>query len=183
MKRDKKRIRDLVIVYTIFFGTIFVWWWFLSIYFSGYGFWGRVGWCTLFSLATYFCIGLVFNMVDRVKMGMDPLSWENDYDDPRKAKGRMLFVMQYGHKHGIEGALKEFDVIFNGHPDWELQKWEPFRSWYKNNIDFMVQYPDCYDLTLGDGRPYKKEDDLLYDPDALDWYKVYQDWRPVPDEL
>lgn len=183
MKRDKNRIRNLVIVYTIFFGTIFAWWWFLAIYFSGYSFWGRVGWCTLFSLATYFCIGIVFNMDDRSKMGLDPLSWENDHDDPRKAKAHMLFIMQYGHEHGINGALKEFNEIFTSRPDFELQKWEPFRAWYKNHMDFMAKYPDCYKLTFGDGRPYKKEDDPLYDSDAPDWYPTYQDWHPAESEL
>lgn len=90
--------------------------------------------------------------------------------DPEKVKARMLVVMQFGHEHGMAGALKEFSDIFRNYPQWELQNWEVFRSWYKNKIDYMLKYPDIYRLTMkSDGSPYAIENDPLYDPKAPDW--------------
>lgn len=90
--------------------------------------------------------------------------------NPEKVKARMLMVMQFGHEHGMVGALKEFNDIFRNYPQWELQNWEEFRAWYKYEIDHMLLYPDIYHLTIkGTGKPYNKEADPLYDPDAPDW--------------
>lgn len=86
--------------------------------------------------------------------------------DPEKVKDHMLFIMQY---HGIEENLKELNDIFRNYPQWELDKWEVFRAWYKAQIDHMVKKPEIYGLTLKGGLPYSKEEDPLYDPDAPDW--------------
>lgn len=87
--------------------------------------------------------------------------------DEEKLKAHMLFIMQY---HGIEENLKELNDIFRNYPQWELQNWEVFRSWYKDQVDHMLKYPEIYNLTMkADGSPYSKEKDSLYDPDALDW--------------
>lgn len=90
--------------------------------------------------------------------------------DPEKVKSRMLFIMQHGHHEGIKGALNEFDDIFRNYPQWELEKWDPFRAWYKEFIDFALEHPDIYTLTMTyDGAAYDKAADRLYDPDAPDW--------------
>lgn len=86
--------------------------------------------------------------------------------DPEKVKDHMLFIMQY---HGIEENLKELNDIFRNYPQWELDKWEVFRAWYKEQIDYMVKKPDIYGLTMKDGSPYDKDKDPLYDPNAPDW--------------
>lgn len=83
--------------------------------------------------------------------------------EPEKVKERMLFIMQY---HGIEENLKELNEIFRNYPQWELHKWDLFRAWYKDQIDYMVKKPEIYGLTLKGGLPYKKENDPLYDPEA-----------------
>ena len=90
--------------------------------------------------------------------------------DPEAVKSRMCVVMQFGHKDGIKGALKEFNDIFRNYPQWELESWDMFRAWYKDMIDHALAHPDIYRLTdKTDGSPYVKELDPLYDPDAPDW--------------
>ena len=86
-----------------------------------------------------------------------------------KAKSDMLFVMQWGHRNGIIGALQEFNTIFRRHPEWQLTKWEVFRAWYKSEIDHMLKYPDTFKMTLDNGVPYTTAQDPLYDPEAPDW--------------
>ncbi|MDE7396419.1 MAG: hypothetical protein K2M98_01690 [Muribaculum sp.] len=93
-------------------------------------------------------------------------------DDPEKVKEHMLFIMQFGHREGIVGMFNEFNTIFRNYPQWELQNWDVFRSWYKAQIDHMVARPNIYGMTIKeDGSPYSKEKDPLYDPDAFDWYQ------------
>lgn len=87
--------------------------------------------------------------------------------DEEKLKEHMLFIMQY---HGVEENLKELSDIFRNYPQWELQKWEVFRAWYKDQIDHMEKFPEIYNLTMkSDGSPYSKDKDPLYDPEAPDW--------------
>lgn len=87
--------------------------------------------------------------------------------DETTLKEHMLFIMQY---HGIEENLKELNVIFRNYPQWHLEDWVVFRSWYKAQIDHMVKYPDIYGLKMkGTGEPYNADKDPLYDPNAPDW--------------
>lgn len=95
--------------------------------------------------------------------------------DPERVKARMLHIMQWGHDAGIVGAIQEFSFIFRNYPQWHLSKWEVFRAWYKDQIDHMVKYPNVYNLTMKDGSPYIKENDPLYDPNALDWEQFDRD--------
>lgn len=88
--------------------------------------------------------------------------------DVEKVKSHMLFIMQWGHSKGIEGANAEFNAIFRNYPQWELSKWVVFRSWYKYTVDFMLKYPEIYKLTI-DGEPYRVENDSLYDATVPDW--------------
>lgn len=90
--------------------------------------------------------------------------------DPETVKNLMLITMRHGHADGIKGAFKEFNEIFRNYPQWRLQDWVVFRSWYKNVIDQAVKFPDVYKLEFKDGTmPYSKEQDPMYDPDAPDW--------------
>lgn len=87
--------------------------------------------------------------------------------DEEKLKEHMLFIMQY---HGVEENLKELNEIFRNYPQWHLEDWVVFRSWYKAQIDHMVKYPDIYGLKItGTGEPYSADKDPLYDPEAPDW--------------
>lgn len=87
--------------------------------------------------------------------------------DEEKLKEHMLFIMQY---HGIEENLKELNEIFRNYPQWHLEDWVVFRSWYKAQIDHMVKYPEIYGLrTKGTGEPYSADKDPLYDPEAPGW--------------
>lgn len=90
-------------------------------------------------------------------------------------KTHMLFVMQYGHAGGIEGALYEFNETFKCFPQWKLHEWEVFRAWYKHEIDHMVQRPEIYGLKMKSGKPYSPEADPLYDPEAPDWEQFDRD--------
>lgn len=88
----------------------------------------------------------------------------------KNVKEHMLYIMQYGHVNGIVGALKEFNDIFRNYPQWELENWEVFRAWYKNEIDHMTSRPKIYHIKMKySGEPYSKEADPLYDPNAPDW--------------
>ena len=86
--------------------------------------------------------------------------------DPEKVKEHMLFIMQY---HGVEENLKELNDIFRNYPQWELDKWEVFRAWYKDFIDHALEKPEIYNLTMNGGAEYSKESDPFYDPNAPDW--------------
>ncbi|MDE7472042.1 MAG: hypothetical protein K2M68_00490 [Muribaculaceae bacterium] len=86
--------------------------------------------------------------------------------NPEKVKEHMLFIMQY---HGAEENLKELNDIFRNYPQWELEKWEVFRAWYKDLIDHALENPEIYNLAMMGGAEYSKESDPLYDPDAPDW--------------
>ena len=101
--------------------------------------------------------------------------------DKRTVKDHMMFIMQHGHTEGIVGAFKEFNDIFRNYPQWRLQDWVVFRSWYKDQIDYMYAEPNIYRMSMKyDDSPYSKEKDHLYDPDAPAWetfkeHRVYED--------
>ena len=89
--------------------------------------------------------------------------------DPEKVKAAMLYRMQWGGEGGIKETLNQFNENFHNYPQWELQKWEVFRAWYKEQIDCAIRFPETFTLTMKDGSPYDKDKDPLYDPDAPDW--------------
>lgn len=119
------------------------------------------------TVITLLVIASINGIIWRVKNGVDLLATLET--DPEKVKEHMLFVMQYGHSDGIEGALKEFNDIFRNYPQWQLANWKVFRAWYKHLIDRALEHPEIYNLTMKDGSEYSKETDRLYDPDAPDW--------------
>lgn len=101
----------------------------------------------------------------------------------RNVKDHMFFIMQHGR--GIEGVLREFNEIFTLYPLWRLQYWVVFRSWYKAQIDHMIERPEIYGMKFKGGDPYSKEEDPLYDPDAPDWslYEYKQNYDDKYDSL
>ena len=118
--------------------------------------------------ATSLIVPCIYQIKWRYDNGVDLLATLET--DPEKVKAHMLHIMQWGHEHGMVGALKEFNDIFRNYPQWDLSDWEVFRAWYKHEIDHMTQRPEIYHLTMKvDGSPYSKEADPLYDPDAPDW--------------
>ena len=114
-----------------------------------------------------------------------PFEIKRDYAAARiqrreELKETMLLKMQY--MQGLEHTIAELNKIFNANNDLKLNRWVVFRSWYKDQIDYMLQHPDIYNLSV-DGEPYVKEDDPLYDPVAPDWslygrehYYEYEDY-------
>ena len=72
-------------------------------------------------------------------------------------------------ERALSGALNELNDVFRNYPQWQLEKWEVFRAWYKELIDHALENPEIYNLSMKDGSDYSKEKDPLYDPDAPDW--------------
>lgn len=137
------------------------------------------------TIITFLIIAAVSGIIWRAKNGVDLLATLET--DPEKVKEHMLFIMQFGHTEGIKGALNEFNDIFRNYPQWEFQKWEVFRAWYKDLIDRALENPEIYNLTMKNGSEYSKESDPLYDPDAPDWEqfdrkRYYEDENDCDDE-
>lgn len=134
-----------------------------------YLYFGRIDFGLVFlaifgTIITFLIIAAVIGIIWRAKNGVDLLATLET--DPEKVKEHMLFIMQY---HGAEENLKELNDIFRNYPQWELEKWEVFRAWYKDLIDHALENPEIYNLAMKDGSDYNKEQDPLYDPDAPDW--------------
>ncbi len=146
----------------------------LYLYFGRIDF-GLVFLAALGTAIIFLIIAAVLGIVWRAKNGVDLLATLET--DPEKVKEHMLFIMQY---HGVEENLKELNDIFRNYPQWELQKWEVFRAWYKDLIDHAIENPVIYNLALKDGSEYRKELDPLYDPNAPDWELF--DTRPRYDD-
>ncbi|MDE6810891.1 MAG: hypothetical protein K2J15_00920, partial [Muribaculaceae bacterium] len=115
----------------------------------------------------FVAVGAVQEYKRRKRLGIDMHAKLES--DPEKVKAHMLYIMQYGHFHGIKAALEEFNDIFRNYPQWELEKWEVFRAWYKELIDHALEKPEIYILRMKDGSPYEINKDPLYDPNATDW--------------
>lgn len=113
------------------------------------------------------------NLFDRYKRGIDLFA--DLEQDRKKVEEHLLFIMQWGHHKGIEGAFEEIFTAIRNYPDWHLEKWDVFRAWYKKEIDYFLDTPDIYaPLRYKDGRLYSKSEDPFYDPDAPDW-EQYED--------
>ena len=118
-------------------------------------------------IVTLLMIAAIMEIIRRVKNGVDLFATLES--DPEKVKEHMLFVMQYGHFHGIKGALNEFNDIFRNYPELRLHEWEVFKAWYKNFIDHALEYPSIYIMKMVDGSEYSINKDPLYDPMAPSW--------------
>ena len=159
------------ILLTAIFG---VWSYSLYLYFAKIDF-GLVFLAIFGTVITFLIIAAIMGVIWRAKNGVDLLATLETA--PEKVKEHMLFIMQY---HGAEENLKELNDIFRNYPQWEFQKWEVFRAWYKDLIDHALENPKIYNLTMKDGSEYSKESDPLYDPDAPDWELF--DTRPRYDD-
>lgn len=84
----------------------------------------------------------------------------------KELQEKMLVEMQY--MQGLERTIAELNAIFKANRELKLTRWVVFRSWYKDQIDHMLQYPDIYHLSV-EGEAYSKDADPLYDPKAPDW--------------
>lgn len=183
MARKKKNDIFGSVMTFVTFATIFGGWlWYASTHFGMDGI-SSFFVSLLFSILTVFVLGIaaliIMSFKDRIDKGINP--FVKLESSPKPVKAQMLFRMQ--HINGIERAMEEFNQIFKNYPGWHLDKWEPFRSWYKHQIDFLAERPEVCGMKFKDGRPYRKEEDPLYDPDAPDWEKKYQNWNPPENEL
>lgn len=86
-----------------------------------------------------------------------------------QVQNHLLFRFQYGHYKGIKGLIEELNYTLRCYPEYELTKWIVFRSWYKDLVDHALAHPDIYTLTVNGGKPYRPEDDSLYDPEDPAW--------------
>ena len=66
-------------------------------------------------------------------------------------------------------AMKDIKRIFDENKHLKLHRCKIFRAWYKHEIDYMLEHPEIYHLSLAGGFEYRKEDDPMYDPNAPDW--------------
>lgn len=66
-------------------------------------------------------------------------------------------------------AIKNIKRLFDENRHLKLHRNRAFRAWYKHEIDFMLEHPDIYHLSLAGGYEYRKEDDPMYDRNAPDW--------------
>lgn len=164
--------KKLNLLLLVLFG---VWLYSLYLYFGEMDF-GLVVLAIIGAVATFLMIAAFGGIIWRVNNGVDLLATLET--DPEKVKQHMLFIMQY---HGAEENLKELNDIFRNYPQWELQKWEVFRAWYKDLIDHALERPKIYNLTMKDGSEYSKENDPLYDPDAPSW-ELYDRKRYYEDD-
>lgn len=185
MTRKKKNETFGSVMTFITFAAIFGgWWWYASAHFDMDGisaFFVSLLFSILTILALSFLIMAIMQFKDRRDKGIDPfVELERS---PKPVKAQMLFRMQHPDLDGLDRTLEELYRIFKNYPGWHLDKWEPFRSWYKYQIDEMIKYPDKCGLKFQDGRPYSAEDDSYYDPDAPDWNENYRNWNPPESEL
>ena len=149
--------------YTLLAAIFGAWLYSLYFYFGKIDF-GLVLLAIFETVITFLIIAAVKGVIWRVNNGVDLLATLET--DPEKVKEHMLFIMQY---HGVEENLKELNDIYRNYPQWELDKWEVFRAWYKDFIDHALEKPEIYNLTMNGGAEYSKESDPFYDPDAPDW--------------
>ena len=150
-------------MYTLFI-VIYGVWLYSLILSRGYFEFGFIFLAFFTTIISFLIIACIKGIIWRVENGVDLFATLET--DPEKVKEHILFIMQY---HGFEENLKELNDIFRNYPQWEFDKWEVFRAWYKEQIDYMVKKPDIYRLTMKDGSPYDKDKDPLYDPNAPDW--------------
>lgn len=159
------------IIFYILLAVIFgIWLYSLCLYFGQIDF-GLVILSIFGTIITFLIITAIRCIIWRAKNGVDLLATLET--DPEKVKKHMLFIMQY---HGAEENLKELNDIFRNYPQWELEKWEVFRAWYKDLVDHAIEHPDIYTMKMKDGSEYSKETDPLYDPDAPDWKQYDRDY-------
>lgn len=163
------------LIWLAIIGIVIFWTWFLEWMSPGTPFQAFFASLLIATPITICIIILLMAICIKIKRG-DPL-WGKGIDifailrsDPEKVKSHMLYIMQRGHEGGIAGAFGEFNDIFRNYPDWKLEDWEVFRAWYKYTIDNLMRHPDSCRMTMkGDGSPYAREKDPLYDPSAPDW--------------
>lgn len=82
-----------------------------------------------------------------------------------KKQQQMLVWMQF---NSVSEALVKIKRLFKENKELKLHRYIPFRVWYKHNIDYMLEKPEIYHMTLK-GAPYSKEEDPMYYHDAPDW--------------
>lgn len=73
--------------------------------------------------------------------------------------------------------------MFRNYPQWPLQDWVVYRSWYKNLIDTFIRPNGTDVLKHYSDYPYSSwEYDPVYDPNAPDWNEI-QIWNYCDSEI
>ena len=86
-----------------------------------------------------------------------------------KAQARKELLWKMQHCQGPEEINAVFNFYFE-HED-DLRDYLPFKSWYKNFVDFALE---AGIIRLKGGGEYNPKEDPLYDPNAADWYDTYK---------
>ena len=150
----------------IYIGLVLSWY-----YFTGDFSLSSLFLCVILTICTLLIIACVRNIIWRIENGVDVFATLETKEED--VKRRMLFIMLGRHTGGIAEAFDELNAIFRNYPQWNLSGWDVFRSWYKENIDYMVKYEYFYGLKdKTTGEPYIKENDPLYDLNAKDWEEL-----------
>ncbi len=77
-----------------------------------------------------------------------------------------------------EAYDKAFE-LFDEYPEYDLELYPPFKSWYKTFVDEWHK-EGC--IKLKNGGKYHPENDPLYDPNAPDWFDTYHIFRDYDDD-
>ena len=111
-----------------------------------------------------------YPIVTIIKPVMFGVKLKSLFTSEKELHDKMLRYMNYVERGGIKGALEGLNQMFRAYPEWDLHEWIPFKAGYKHEVDYMCQRPEIYGMSFkGDGSPYIKEKDSLYDPEAPDW--------------
>ena len=123
----------------------------------------KIVWSVIFG-----CIfGCTYPIMACIKPVMFGVKLKSLFTSEEDLHDKMLRYMNYVEPGGIKGALEGLNLMFMTFPEWELHEWIPFKAWYKHEIDYMCQKPDIYGMSFkGNGSPYIKEKDSLFDPDV-----------------
>lgn len=165
-------MKNKAVIYTLVIILFGAWLYFLYLY-TGHFEFGLVFLAFLGVICSILIIGAVKSIIWRVENGVDLFATLET--DPEKLKLKLYMKM-------LQCQIERFPEVFNditeetrNYPKWDILGSKMFQSWYKYNVDYMLQHPMNYDLSwLADGNPYIKEKDLYYNFHALPWEET--DW-------
>lgn len=98
--------------------------------------------------------------------------------DPEVIKLNLLLRMRQSTYYNFWDVCNSIIEDAYKYPQWDITGSRMFKSWYKYNVDYMLQHPMFFDLTTyDDGSPYIKEQDPNYNIKADPWEET--DWNSI----
>ena len=165
-----------IIIYTLLTVIFGVWLYSLYLYFDNIDF-GLVLLAIIGTISTFLIIGALIGVIWRVQNGVELLATLET--NPETLKLKLYLKMLPCRIDRFPNVLNEITDEAQNYPQWDILGSKMFKSWYKENVDFMLKYPMNYDLSwLSGGQPYIKEKDPYYDINAQPWDET--DWTEIP---